>query len=156
VTTPTPPPSPAPRSGAEPTASTRTLRLSGSLLPEVWNRFGTKILPKLRSGSELNIGLEFSVAVPTDSANGLASDLRQLLQELGLGEAVRVALLLRASAPAEVDRPRKVERSSGDNAVPPPSPEDAKADPIGVQCHFLAELNKHIVVAKASTLSVAI
>jgi hypothetical protein len=59
--------------------------------PEVWNRLGTKILPKLRSGgSELKIELELSVTVPADAANGLATELRQLLQELGLGDAVRV------------------------------------------------------------------
>ena len=62
----------------------------GTVPPEVWNRLGTKILPKLRSGSELKIGLEFSVTVPGDSANGLATELRQILQELGLAEAVKV------------------------------------------------------------------
>src|SRR5207245_1886238 len=29
-----------------------------SVPPEVWNRLGTKILPKLRSGSDLKIGLD--------------------------------------------------------------------------------------------------
>jgi hypothetical protein len=56
----------------------------------VWNRLGTKILPKLRSGSDLKIGLDFSVIVSVDSANGLAAELRQILQELGLAAAVRV------------------------------------------------------------------
>ena len=58
------------------------LRLVGTVPPEVWNRLGTKILPKLRSGSELKIGLEFSVTVPADAVNGLTADLRQILQEL--------------------------------------------------------------------------
>jgi hypothetical protein len=58
--------------------------------PEVWNRLGTKILPKLRSGSDLRIGLEFTVTVKADSAGSLAAELQQILQELGLGEAVRV------------------------------------------------------------------
>ena len=78
--------------GPEPTpgATTKTLRLVGTVPPEVWNRLGTKILPKLRAGSELKIGLEFSVTVSAASANGLATELRQILQELGLGEAVKV------------------------------------------------------------------
>jgi hypothetical protein len=88
VTTATP--EPGPRPGSEPAALTRTLRLVGTVPPEVWNRLGTKILPKLRSGLELKIGLEFSVTVSADSANGLATDLRQILQELGLAEAVKV------------------------------------------------------------------
>lgn len=78
--------------GPEPTpgATTKTLRLVGTVPPEVWNRLGTKILPKLRAGSELKIGLQFSVTVSAASANGLATELRQILQELGLGEAVKV------------------------------------------------------------------
>ena len=86
----TPALSPAPGPGPEPAASMRTLRLSGSVPPEVWNRLGTKILPKLRSGSKLKIGLEFSVTVSVDSANSLTTELRQILQELGLAEAVKV------------------------------------------------------------------
>jgi hypothetical protein len=46
----------------EPTGLMRTLRLSGSIPPEVWNRLGTKILPKLRSGSDLKIGLGVMIA----------------------------------------------------------------------------------------------
>jgi hypothetical protein len=87
-TAPTPEPGPAP--GPGPSPSTRTLCVSGSVPPEVWNRLGTKILPKLRSGSDLKIGLEFSITVPADSANGLAAELRQVLQELGLAETVKV------------------------------------------------------------------
>ncbi len=88
--TPAPEPGPTHSPGTEPTASTRTLRLVGIVPPEVWNRLGTKILPKLRTGSGLKIGLEFSVTFSADSANGLATELRQILQELGLAEVVRV------------------------------------------------------------------
>jgi hypothetical protein len=87
---PEPTPGPGPGPGSGPTPATRTLRLVGSVPPEVWNRLGTKILPKLRSGSDLRIGLEFSVTVSADSASGLATELRQILQELGLAEAVKV------------------------------------------------------------------
>ncbi len=91
---PTPPPIPPPGPGIpppRPSATTRTLHLLGNVPPEVWNRLGTKILTKLRSsGSELKIGLDFSVTVPADAANSLATELRQLLQELGLGDSVRV------------------------------------------------------------------
>lgn len=90
VNTPAPESGSAPGPGPEPTASTRRLRLVGTVPPEVWNRLGTKILPKLRSGSELKIGLEFSVTVSAESANRLATELRQILLELGLAESVRV------------------------------------------------------------------
>jgi hypothetical protein len=38
----------------------------------------------------LKIGVEFVVTVKADAAMGLASELRQILQELGLSESVRV------------------------------------------------------------------
>jgi hypothetical protein len=86
TTAPDPTPAPGPVTGL----TTRTLRLVGIVPPEVWNRLGTKILPKLRSGSDLKIGLEFTVTVKADTAAGLATELRQLLQELGLAETVRI------------------------------------------------------------------
>jgi hypothetical protein len=76
----------APASGVQ----TKTIRLVGTIPAEVWNRLGTRILPKLRSGSELKIGLDFSVRVMAENAGSLASDLRQVLEELGLAGAVRI------------------------------------------------------------------
>ncbi len=87
---PEPSPEPRPPPAPEPAAATRTLRLVGTVPPEVWNRLGTKILPKLRSGSDLQIGLEFTVTVKSDTASSLAADLQQILQELGLSNAMRV------------------------------------------------------------------
>jgi hypothetical protein len=86
----TPEPGPAQRPGPELGATTKTLRLVGTVPLEVWNRLGTKILPKLRTGSDLRIGLEFTVTVKADIAGSLAAELQQILQELGLAEAVRV------------------------------------------------------------------
>ena len=88
ITSPQPPVDPGP--GATAGASTKTLRLIGSVPPEIWNRLGTKILPKLRAGSDLTIGLNFSVTVNADTAQSLGSELRQVLQELGLAESVRI------------------------------------------------------------------
>ena len=51
---------------AEPAASVgqrTTLRLAGAVPPEVWNRLGTRILPKLRSSDDLNVKNDFSVSV---------------------------------------------------------------------------------------------
>jgi hypothetical protein len=80
-----------PVGGAEERVITNTkLRLVGTIQPEVWNRLGTRILPKLRAGSDLSIGLDFVVTVPEDSAGRLATELRQALQELGLDNAVRI------------------------------------------------------------------
>jgi hypothetical protein len=86
----TPEPSLVPGLEPAPGATTKTLRLIGTVPPEVWNRLGTKILPKLRSGSDLRIGLEFTLTVRADTAASLVVELQQALQELGLGEGVRV------------------------------------------------------------------
>ena len=95
VTVPPPGPGPestpaAPEAGPEPGAGTRTLRLVGTVPPELWNRLGTKILAKLRSGTELRVGVDFSVTVNASGAVNLASELRQALQELGLADQVRI------------------------------------------------------------------
>jgi len=76
--------------GPAPGAQTRTLRLVGTIPPEIWNRLGTKIIPKLKSGSDLKIGVDFSVAVSADSARNTESDLRQILEDLGLADKIRI------------------------------------------------------------------
>ena len=70
--------------------ATRTIRLSGDVPPETWNRLGTKLLPKLRSGANLKIGIEFSVTVEGRMARGLVDELKQILTDLGLSEKVKV------------------------------------------------------------------
>ena len=66
------------------------LRLRGAVPPEVWNRFGTSILPKLRSGDDLRVGVEFSVSVDAARVSNLKAELRQALADLGMGDQVRI------------------------------------------------------------------
>ena len=87
VPDPVAPPRPVP-----PPAAATTLRLTGAVPPEVWNRLGTRLLPKLRSGKDLSIGLELTVTVDAQSGPELAADLRQALHDLGLADVVRVIM----------------------------------------------------------------
>jgi hypothetical protein len=82
----------APEPGVAPTpeVETRTLRVIGTVRPEIWNRLGTKIIPKLRAGAELRIGVEFEVSVPRDQVDRIEAELRQILDDLGLGDTLRV------------------------------------------------------------------
>ena len=64
--------------------------MSGDVPPEVWNRLGRTLLPKLRGGAELTLGVEFSATVEGDRADGLVADLKQILADLGLSEKVDV------------------------------------------------------------------
>jgi hypothetical protein len=73
-----------------PGGQTKSVRLVGTIPSEMWNRLGTKILPKLRSGSDLKVGVDFSVTVSAAGAESLVSEVRQILQELGLAEAVSI------------------------------------------------------------------
>jgi hypothetical protein len=83
---------PSPKSEPEPVSSTatRTLRILGNVPPEVWNRLGTRILPKLRSGTDLKIDVDFSVAVEARSAGSLHSDLQRIIEDLGLTEILTI------------------------------------------------------------------
>ncbi|NGZ60735.1 MAG: AAA family ATPase [Nitrospira sp. LK265] len=80
----TPPPMPP---GAK-----RTLHITGSIPAEVWNRLGTKLLPKLRSGSDLRLGLDFTVDLDADQVALFQTELRQVLQDLNLAQAVRIEI----------------------------------------------------------------
>ena len=46
--------------------------------------------PKLRSGTDVRIGIDLSVTVTTDQAPSLEKDIRQSLDDLGLGGNVKV------------------------------------------------------------------
>jgi hypothetical protein len=76
----------------QPVSEVKTLRVFGTMPPEVWNRLGARLLPKLRSGTELKVGVEFVVKVDSASAPNLESDLRQVLEDLGLASSVRTEL----------------------------------------------------------------
>ncbi|MGC8731603.1 MAG: DUF499 domain-containing protein [Halothiobacillaceae bacterium] len=90
VSAPQPGPESAPSPQPTPGVQTKTIRLVGAVPPEVWNRLGTKVLPKLRSGSDLKVGVDFSVTVTRDVAGSLTADLRQILDDLGLADKVQI------------------------------------------------------------------
>jgi hypothetical protein len=95
----TPPPDEKPEEGditAETEAKldtspkSKTFKLSGTVPSELWNRLGTKLLPKLRSGDGLTIGIEFSVTFKAGMAQSMEADLKQALQDLGLQDKVQI------------------------------------------------------------------
>jgi hypothetical protein len=82
VTEPVPEPKPGP------TSQTVTLNLRGTIPPEMWNRLGTKLIPKLRSGSELKAEVSFSVSLDSKLAGSFESELRQILEDLGIQNGI--------------------------------------------------------------------
>jgi hypothetical protein len=87
---PVPPPGPPYEPGSPVGVQTRTLRLSGTIPPELWNRLGTKILPKLRSADELRVGVNFLVTFDGNSAAHLETEIKVILDDLGLTDAIRI------------------------------------------------------------------
>ena len=70
--------------------TTTTITLSGNIPAELWNRLGTRVLPKLRTGKNLKIGIDFSVTVEAANANDLQVELKQILTDLGLQDSVEL------------------------------------------------------------------
>ena len=87
---PLPLPSPSPEPSTTSQAQTRTIRLTGAMPPEIWNRFGTKILPKLRTGIDLKIGIDFLVTFDRTSVDSLIFEIRQILEDLGLKDKISI------------------------------------------------------------------
>ena len=85
-------PEPKPRPRPRPDSSDTILQLAGSVPPEVWNRIGIKLLPKLRSAKELSLGIDLSVTVGSSFAPNLEDDLRQILADLGLSDRVHIVI----------------------------------------------------------------
>jgi hypothetical protein len=80
--------------GARPTietdAVTCILRVSGNVPPELWNRLGNRLLPKLRQGQSLKLGVDFTLQVSATEAAHLQAELRQALGDLNLLGAVQI------------------------------------------------------------------
>jgi hypothetical protein len=72
------------------TSQTVMLSLRGSIPPEMWNRLGTRLIPKLRSGTELKAEVSFSVSLDGKAVASFESELRQILEDLGLSDKIRV------------------------------------------------------------------
>ena len=67
--------------------------MGGSIPPEIWNRLGTKLIPKLRSGGELTARVSFSVLLDRKAVAGFEAELRQILEDLGLEAKIQIEKL---------------------------------------------------------------
>ncbi len=78
--------------GVQPSANETPvrIRLAGTVPPELWNRLGTKVIPKLRTGAGLSVLVECSVEVAEAHAASLEGELREALAELCLDGRVRI------------------------------------------------------------------
>ena len=66
------------------------LHIKGAVPPELWNRLRTKVLPKLRAGSELRGGIDFSVTFPAELAGNVRAEIQQALDDVDLADEVKL------------------------------------------------------------------
>lgn len=89
-----PPPEDRPGTTTTPVAAahneTKNIRLVGTVQPEVWNKLGTRLIPLLRRGKEVNFNVDLSTSIRATDAGHLVGDLKQALTDLGLKDKVRV------------------------------------------------------------------
>ena len=85
VEPPTADPTPAPTTGQR-----STVRLSGTVPPEVWNRFGRSVLPKLQAGENLGIDVELRVSADDSKAVSIEAEVRKAIGDLMLSDQLRV------------------------------------------------------------------
>jgi len=89
--------------GPSPVTQASTLRLVGTVPAEVWNRLGTKVIPKLRGGADLRVEVAFTVTVGTDQESSLRSELGQILKDLGVADSVTIEVTPAGKTSAHVD-----------------------------------------------------
>lgn len=69
-----------------------TIRITGTVPPEVWNRIGLKLLPKLKGGGDLKLDVAFVLKVDAASAHHLESEIHQTLEDLNLQQHISIEL----------------------------------------------------------------
>lgn len=87
---PHPEPDPKPETEPSPVTEKTTLRLTGTIPSEIWNRLGTKLLPKLREGEDLSSHIDLSVRIDAWSAKNTISELRNILDDLGIADQIHI------------------------------------------------------------------
>ncbi len=85
-----PVPGPGADDGPDRPVVMQTIRVHGEVPPEMWNRLGTKLLPKLKSGQHLRVRIDLAVSAEGAAAEALKADLEQILRDLGLNGTVLV------------------------------------------------------------------
>ena len=93
---PDPEPAPDPEPGPDPDPGGRsgeekaTLKVSGTLPSETWNRFGTKAIPKLRQLGDVQIRIEITSSVDSTHVQQRKSELHRVVNELDLGDQIHI------------------------------------------------------------------
>jgi hypothetical protein len=81
-----------PNAGKTTVAAPMVIGVTGAIPPKLWNRLGTRLLPKLRGNTKLHVGNVFSAMVESGHAESLVDEVKRALDELGVQDKVEVRL----------------------------------------------------------------
>ena len=70
----------------------KSLRIHGTIPPEIWNRVGTRLLPKLRTRGDVTVRVGFELQADLPGVSTLTTELRQVLDDLRLEDRIRIDL----------------------------------------------------------------
>ena len=68
------------------------LSICGEIPTEMWNRLGTKVLPKLKQASGLRVEVNITLELKGNEAALLKKELEQVLSEMGLAEKILIRI----------------------------------------------------------------
>ena len=71
-------------------AGRQHIRIVGAVPSEVWNRLGTKLIPKLKAGVNLKLGLTFTLELEGVEAQQVLGDLKQAIEDLGISDTLKI------------------------------------------------------------------
>jgi hypothetical protein len=68
----------------------KTIILAGTIPPELWNKVGIHLIPKLRSSAQLTLGVNFAVEVGSGQAANVVREIGQALADLELTGKIKI------------------------------------------------------------------
>ncbi len=81
------------KSNSASASSITSIRVAGEIPPEIWNKLGVRLLPRLKAGARLKLSVDFSCEVSSAEAAAVVAELRQAISDLKLDGSVRVSSL---------------------------------------------------------------
>jgi hypothetical protein len=71
-------------------AGAKTIVLTGVIPPELWNKVGIRLIPKLRAGAQPTLGVNFVLELDSPKAENLVRDIQQALADLEMTGKIKV------------------------------------------------------------------
>jgi hypothetical protein len=73
-----------------PVPSEKIIQITGKIPPDSWNHIGTKVIPKIRVGNNIQINVAISFSVDNKLAQSTVSELEQAIDDIGLSDDLKV------------------------------------------------------------------